>query len=542
MVKIIKIFFFVFILIFILFAFANAELIVNEVMSNEPGSNRSLEWIEFLKTDTNLNFSLWPYKIDADGKMLSFEFNPITIAGDSFIVICKDSSSFESYWGNNSGIWRDDPSEDYRLIEWAEDFSLLNDSGVVKLYFFNNLISSLGWSQSASDGVSWERFSADSAEVYLSDDPTGSTPGRVNSRTPLPFDLALLAVEVFPTDSGFTELNFKIANVGLNSITKDSLFLYVDPEQDTVVSHSDLIAKTQISDIDPGDTIVVVLSFEFDQVYIDLLAKLLPDDRGANNIQLFTAPGKNYPPIILSEFLADPTPSSNEWIELKNRSEREIDITNWYLGKGDVLYPIASAGYTMQSGEYLVLCRDSLEFVNFYNFIDFTIIEPAGWRSLNNNGDLIKLIDNIGMAADSFAYDSTFGDNYTWGRGEASGYTNSWGRSTDQGGTPGAENIINYPATASEIKITIDQNPFSPSSGNEMEIEFILPAGFFTMKLYDVEGRVVKTYMDNHYAYDGSIIWDGKSDGGRRLPVGIYILFAEVVDRGYYKQTIVIAP
>ncbi len=541
MVKKIKIIFFVFILFLVLHSFAGAELIVNEVMSNEPGSSTSLEWIELLNTDTTDIFQLWPYAINADGVPLYFQ-SEVAAKGDQYIVICQNLLSFESYWGNNSGSWGDDSNENYKLIEKTDNFSLTNLSGTVILYKSGNQISSLSWTDFGNDGVSWERFSADSAEVYLSDDPIGSTPGRINSRTPLPFDLALLAVEVFPTDSGFTELKFTIANVGLNIVTEDSLYLYVDPEQDTVVSYGDLIAKTQIPDIDPGDTIIVVLNFEFDQFYIDLLVQLLPDDRIANNIQLFTASGKNYPPIILSEFLADPASSSNEWIELKNRSDREIDITNWYLCEGDVLYPIASAGYTMQSGEYLVLCRDSLEFVDFYNFIDFTIIEPAGWPSLNNNGDLIKLIDNFGMVADSIAYDSTFGDNYTWGRGEAIGYTNSWGRSTNSGGTPGAENIINYPATASEIKITIDQNPFSPSSGNEMEIQFVLPAGSFTMKLYDIEGRVVKTFMDNHYAYDGSIIWDGKSDGGRRLPVGIYILFAEVVDSGHYKQTIVIAP
>lgn len=520
---------------------AKAELIVNEVMSNEPGGTTSLEWIELLNTNIADSFSLVFYSLDADGTTLPFQSE--TVRGDPFIVICQNLVSFESYWGDNSGSWGDDSTENYPLFEKATNFTLTNSGGQVNLYYLGNLISSLSWVKSGNDGVSWERFSADSAEVFPSDDPTGSTPGRTNSKTPLPFDLALLSAKALLTDSGYTDLEFIIANVGLDIVTEDSLFLYIDPEKDTIVSQGDLIAKTQISDLNPGDTTIIVLNFEFDQYYIDLLVQLLPDDRTGNNLQLFTASGKDYPPIILSEFLADPTSSStNEWIELKNRSDRDLDITDWYLEKNDVLYPIASAGYTMQSGEYLILCRDSLEFVDFYNFIDFTIIEPAGWPTLNNNGGLITLIDNFGLVADSFGYDSTFGDNYTWGRGEVLGYTNSWGRSTNPGGTPGAENIINYPASASQIKITVSQNPFSPSSSNEMIIGFILPAGTFNMKLYDVEGRIVKTFMDNHYAYDGSIVWDGTSDGGRRLPVGIYILFAEVIDKGHYKQTIVIAP
>ncbi|MCP4702974.1 MAG: hypothetical protein GY865_00060 [candidate division Zixibacteria bacterium] len=195
----------------------------------------------------------------------------------------------------------------------------------------------------------------------------------------------------------------------------------------------------------------------------------------------------------------------------------------------------------MASRAYLILCRDSLEFVGHYKFIDYTVIEPTGWPPLHNSDDLVRLIDDFDMVADSLGYDSTFGSNYTWGRGETYGYTDSWGRSTNPGGTPGAENEINYPASASNVEITVDQNPFSPSSGNEMTIEFSLPAGSFTMKLYDIEGRIVKTFIDD-YAFDGAIVWDGTSDNGRRLPVGIYILFAEVVDQGQYKQTIVIAP
>jgi len=532
--------------IFILFLWlcsnGYGELIVNEVMSNEPGGSTSLEWIELLNTDTTANFSLVFYSIDADGTTLSFQSE--AVRGEPYIVICQNLTSFESYWGNNSGIWGDDSAiEGYPLFEKVENFSLDNNEGTVVLYYLGNQISSLNWMSQGSDGVSWERLSADSADVFSSEDPSGSTPGRVNSRTPLPFDMALLSAYAFPTDSGYTKLEFEIANIGLEIVTGDSLFLYIDPEQDTIVSHGDLVAKTGIPETEPGDTTVIFLHFEFDRCYIDLLARLLPDDRTRNDIKLFTAPGKDYPPIILSEFLADPTSSpTNEWIELKNRSDGAVDITDWYLGKDDVIYPIASGGYTMQSGEYIVLCRDSLEFVDFYDFIDFTIIEPAGWPSLSNDNGRLKLIDNYGMVADSFAYDSTFGGDYTWGKGEALGYTDTWGRSTNPGGTPGAENIINYPASAPEIEIIVGQNPFSPSSGNVTTIEFRLPPGTFNMRLYDIEGRVVKTFMDNHYAYDGSIVWDGTSDGGRRLPVGIYILYAEVAGQGHYKQTIVIAP
>jgi len=543
MVRHIKILFFILIPALLFYYPLAAEMMVNEVMSNEPGGDTSLEWIELHNTDTSEttgNFSLIFYSIDADGVILSFQSE--VVRRDPFIVICQNLQSFEATWGDNSGIWGDAAIEDYPLFPKSDDFSLTNTAGTVSLYYVGNVISSLSWSSSGSDGISWERLNPDSAEVHPCEESGGSTPGRTNSRAPMPHDLSLLSVKAIPSGNGLTELQFSIANIGLETVSDDSLFLFADPEQDSIVGREDLIAVTALQDIEAGETTLVTLSFEFDGYFIDLMAQLFDDDRSRNNTVLFSAPGTQYPPVILSEFLADPTPSfRNEWVELRNRSDRSIDIGDWYLGDGDILYPIAAGGYLMESGEYLILCRDSLEFADFYGLIDGTIIEPAGWPSLNNDSDMIMIVDNFGGTADSFSYDSTFGNNYTWGRGEGNGSADIWGRSTDSGGTPGAENVINYPASGGSITINAEPNPFSPSRHGEMAISFVLPAGTFNMRLYDIEGRLVKTFIDNSYAYDGMVTWDGYSDGGRRLPVGIYILFAEVIDIERFKQTIVIA-
>jgi len=74
-------------------------------------------------------------------------------------------------------------------------------------------------------------------------------------------------------------------------------------------------------------------------------------------------------------------------------------------------------------------------------------------------------------------------------------------------------------------------------------LSFTAPPGeSITMKIYDTEGREVKTLIDNLPSYDGQVEWDGRSNGGRRLPVGIYIVYMEVSNTDQYKQTIVIAP
>jgi len=542
MVKRFQIILFLFFIILLCRSTIDAALVVNEVMANEPGGDTSLEWIEIYNSDqsTGVNFSL--IVIDADGTVLIFSASNV-IGPDSYAVVCQNKTAFELTWGDGSGVWGDDDSENYRLIENTQDFSLGNSSGSVTLYYLSNPLSTLAWTDTGLDGYSWERLSVESDEIYQCIDPSGSTPGRENSIAPQPYDLELLPVEMIkPDGAGNTDIEFNIANVGLETVTEDSLFIFYDPEQDSLVSRADLIAVIDLPDVDSGETITVPLSLSLDGYYAELLARLFQDDRPDNNTQLFTAPGSEYPPVVLNEFLADPVAPLTEWVELKNRSDRDIDIGLWYLGDSTSLHAVAGEEYIIQSGQYIVLCRDSLDFVDFYGQPDFPVIELTGWPSLHNEGDMIRLADGYGLIADSIIYDSTFGGNFTWGRGEEAGYEDSWGRSADSGGTPGAENLIHYPASASSITVTAQPNPFSPSCDIEMSLEFSLPAGTFSMKLYDIEGRVVKTFADNYYAYDGIFRWNGNSDGGRRLPVGIYILLVDVFDVERYKQTIVIAP
>jgi len=60
--------------------------------------------------------------------------------------------------------------------------------------------------------------------------------------------------------------------------------------------------------------------------------------------------------------------------------------------------------------------------------------------------------------------------------------------------------------------------------------------------IYDVKGRKVKTLLSDVPAFDGQVEWDGRDDDGILAPVGIYIVYLEVVGVGSYKTTIAVAP
>jgi len=531
---------------------ASAQVIVNEVMANEPGGNVMLEWVElYNNTEETVFLGLYTLSIASDTLLLPGSF----LYPYEYAVFCRklygdlSSDGFEDVWGDGSGFWGDNSvSEDYLIFELS-GLSLTNASGTVALQRATQEISSLSWGEEGEDGVSWERSLPADPDGRQSTDPTGSTPGKVNSITPLEFDLALLPIETTFLGAGVTQFLITVVNFGLRDMPAGEISLSYDLDMDSVASSEDLIAIIEYPQTEPGDTVIFLAFFELEGVQPIILVELPPDFRNSNNKQLVPTFGSGYPPVLISEFLADPQDElTTEWVELKNRSDDPIDLQEWHLGDEIKFYPIARSepvpdmSIIIEAGDYIVLCKDITAFEDYYG-TGIDVIEMNSWPALNNGGDIIRLRDNLDNAVDSFQYDFAYGANYTWGRGEESGMTNRWGRSVDPGGTPGALNEIYFQAVSASISVTAEPNPFSPNRDGLMEIDFEVPPGEnMTIKIYDTRGRVVKTLMDNLPAFEGRIEWDGRSDGGRALNAGMYILYVEVAEVESYKQTIVIAP
>jgi hypothetical protein len=524
----------------------DADIIINEVMSNEPSSEVSLEWIE-LYNDSDSAKTLTYYSLSAEGEI--FSFAAYSVGPREYFVVCRrlfastTSAGFESRWGDGSGVWGDDGSENYQVYQFS-NMSLPNDSGSVTLYYVSAAKSTFKWTEKGSDGVSWERFTAASSVVARSQDPSGGTPGRENSITPAANDLALLSAIASPEAGGRTSLEYAIANLGLNDFSNATLSVYYDNDRDSATTLGDLIRQITLPDFEVGDTFYILDAATLVGTYPSLLARLSSDDRAANNQILFHAVGEDYPPIVINEFIADPeAPLQTEWIEIKSRSDSAISLQGWLVGDSTKLAPISPGPNILNPGEYIVLCEDIDLFKTFYSGFDGRLIGVSSWARLNNGGDKVRLVDSLGFDADEFSYELVYGGNFSWGRGPDAEREGSWGRSIISGGSPGEANEIYYQATAAKISVAVEPNPFSPERDGQTKIDFSVPPGDnLIICVYNLAGLKVATLLDNIAAVDGSIVWDGLDDDGDRLPPGIYILSLEVSDVGQYKQTIVVAP
>ncbi len=134
------------------------------------------------------------------------------------------------------------------------------------------------------------------------------------------------------------------------------------------------------------------------------------------------------------------TPSSynDEWIELYNSANQEINLEGWILKTADDGIKISLLGKISQNGFYLLERTD-----------DETIPEIAADQiyagALGNTGERLELSDGSGEVIDSVDCQSgwTAGDNSTKQTMEKIG-ENEWQTSEKAGGTPRSQNgIIN---------------------------------------------------------------------------------------------------
>ena len=163
---------------------SNDKVVINEVLVNEPGSYTKLEWVELYNTDSVAHdLGGWVFICKEDTTLLPVGAN---IPANGFLIIARkllsdppDSISFESWWGNRSGIWGDCPEESYPAIQ--AEMSLTNSGGTISLIDPENNVQTFTWDQDCGDGVSLERVSSEQDIWFCCVSSDKSTPGKKNS-------------------------------------------------------------------------------------------------------------------------------------------------------------------------------------------------------------------------------------------------------------------------------------------------------------------------------------------------------------------------
>jgi len=156
--------------------------------------------------------------------------------------------------------------------------------------------------------------------------------------------------------------------------------------------------------------------------------------------------------VVINEVMADPNPSVNlpeyEYIEIKNTTEFDVDLTGWKLKVGSTVKSFPAA--VLNSASYLTLCSSAAsDYLDEYG----GVLAFSSFPLIPNSGAAIIIYDENDVVIDSINFTSSWYDDTEKQDGGWSleridplntcSTTGNWKASEDSnGGTPGAQNSV----------------------------------------------------------------------------------------------------
>ena len=302
-------------------------------------------------------------------------------------------------------------------------------------------------------------------------------------------------------------------------------------------------------------------------------------------LALFVLPGLLFASVRINEVAFDEPAGSPDWVELYNAGTAPVSLNGYVLDDGDTgagKYISLSTGMTMPPQGYLVVYVDANgvsdrdlsdgfgavysgtattvnlaateDQVALYSKVPLssaTIVDFVSWVT---DGDYGGASDRAQLAADVAGLWPAEGAVEI--RDAGSGY--SIGRRRNGAGDgPEAFQFFAHPTRgisnepppspfASSLPVDPAHRAFSPFDPDPAfqttRIYFNAPVtAVKTLRVLDIRGRVVRTLMESDHEIGGvdfsgmatgSVLWDGRDDGGTVVPLGLYLALFEAADPG----------
>ena len=255
--------------------------------------------------------------------------------------------------------------------------------------------------------------------------------------------------------------------------------------------------------------------------------------------------------ILINEILSNPKPDGVDFVELYNYSNKTIDLQQLHIAsvnsKGLVgsRRKVSERSVPMPPNDYKVLTTDPTLLQRHYpNGAASTFVEMPALPNFNNETGGVVIYSN-NLTLDSLFYTPEMQAPFivtpkgiSLERQYFSTPTNQPGNfrsaaTVGGGATPGYPNSQSKSA-AEQYGFFLNSKTFSPDNDgfeDELEISYFLPdPGFMVnIEIYDTGGQLVKKLQRNQsLGTQGYITWDGLSDSGQHLPIGIYIAAIEI--------------
>lgn len=264
---------------------------------------------------------------------------------------------------------------------------------------------------------------------------------------------------------------------------------------------------------------------------------------------------------VINEILFNPRSGSNDYVEIFNAGSVIINAGQLYLAgrntSGVLSPPIRSttSPLAVYPGDYFVMTTDAASLNRNYLVKDpLAVLELSSMPSFPDDKGTVVLLDFQGNILDEVNYNQNWHhklisdpDGVALERIDPlgpSGHSSNWhsAASTAGYGTPGYINSQFRLNAIPEEAIGISPKVFSPDNDGQDDIVRIsfktgTPGFMANVFIFDESGRQVKHLVRNELlAAEGYWNWNGLGEDQRQLPVGMYVVQAELFDLRGVKQ------
>jgi hypothetical protein len=272
--------------------------------------------------------------------------------------------------------------------------------------------------------------------------------------------------------------------------------------------------------------------------------------------------------VVINEVLFNPKSGGEDFVEIYNRTDKLILLKNWALANIDAngkianIRTISSMDFILQPKQFLILCRTASAVQNqYYKAIKTNFLELTSMPSFPDDEGSVVLLNETQKVFDRFDYDEKLHhpiiDNKEGVSLEKKDYNqtssnpNNWqsAASTEGFATPGYANS-QVLVDSQENIFKIVPEVFTPDGDGQDEttkLVFQLDQSAFvaTIQIFDSNGRLVRQLAQNQLlGHNASFEWDGKTTNNEVVPVGYYIILAELFnisgDKKHYQRKVVV--
>jgi hypothetical protein len=562
--------------VFIIFIFASFyskaqianrfDIVIAEIMADPlPQVNLpNNEWIE-LRNISAITIDLAGWRIgDATGQ--SGPMPVYLLKPDSIVIICSSGAATAmSVYGPTIVVTGfpslDNSGEILYLKSWQN--KVIHTVNYSDAWYANELKKDGGWSLEMIDT---KNPCNGSDNWKASIDFNGGTPGKKNSVDAVSPDItAPQLLRAFAIDSlnivlVFNEPLDSLKTVAANYIISDGIG---SPQSVNCIAPTfDKINLKLNTALKRSKIYTVTLS-----AVTDCTGNIVTDK---NSARIGLSEVANNLDIVINEILFNPKNNGTDYVEIYNRSNAVIDLKQLYIanrnnfGVISSIKPLSSDNYLCFPQDFIVITEDpsivKRDFITKNSDAFVTVASMPSYNDdkadviiLNVQGNIIdelqydekwhfKLIDNKeGIALERIDYNAPTQQQDNWHSAATSvGY-----------GTPTYKNSQYKINDGLQGAITITPKVVSPDNDGMDDfatINYAFPTAGYVANLiiFDAAGRPVRYLQRNALCgTTGTFRWDGLGDKDQRLPVGIYIIYADVFNlegkRKQFKEPIVLA-